>query len=104
MKEPIVCHRIGDISMQDDYMDFINYVFGFNGNSSDFYKLLPKLYKPEYNPCANSYVTLEDGKIKAAIGAFDIGISVCGTKLLCRGIGNVAVHPFSRQRVICVSL
>ena len=24
----------------DDYMDFINYVFGFNGNQNDFKKLL----------------------------------------------------------------
>ena len=32
----------GNISMQDEYMDFINYVFGFNGRDRDFYKLLPK--------------------------------------------------------------
>ena len=38
----------GTAEMFDDYMDFINYVFGFNGNSSDFKKLLPKLYKYEY--------------------------------------------------------
>ena len=98
MSEIKVTHCKGNISMQDDYMDFINYVFGFNGNTSDFYKLLPKLYKPEYDPCASSYVTLEGEKIKATIGAFDIDFDVCGTELKCRGIGNVAVHPFSRSK------
>ena len=98
MSEIKVTHCKGNISMQDDYMDFINYVFGFNGSTSDFYKLLPKLYKPEYDPCASSYVTLEGEKIKAAVGAFDIDLDVCGNELKCRGIGNVAVHPFSRSK------
>lgn len=86
----------GTPEMFDDYMNFINYVFGFNGNSSDFKKLLPKLYKYEYEPAVSSYVALEDGKIKAAIGAFDHDISVCGVHLKTRGIGNVAVHPYTR--------
>lgn len=88
----------GDPSMQDDYMDFINYVFGFNGNGSDFYKLLPKLYKPCYDPCGNSYVVVDEGRIKAAVGAFAIGVRVCDETLRCHGIGNVAVHPFARSR------
>ena len=98
MKQEIVYSCKGDPTMQDEYMDFINYVFGFNGNGSDFYKLLPKLYKKEYNPCGNSYVVIDGGRIKAAVGAFDIGVEVCGEKLSCRGIGNVAVHPFSRSK------
>ena len=53
----------GSAEMRDDYIDFINYVFGFNGNSSDFPKLLPKLYKPEYHPCENNYVVTENGKL-----------------------------------------
>ncbi len=93
-----VKHIKGNISMQDDYMDFINYVFGFNGAQQDFYKLLPKLYKPEFDPCASSYVTLEDDRIKAAVGAFDLDLRVCGEQIKCRGIGNVAVHPFSRSK------
>lgn len=84
--------------MYDEYMDFINYVFGFNGNTSDFKKLLPKLYKEECYPCESSYVVLEDGKIKAAIGAFDHDISVCGRYIKTRGIGNVAVHPYTRSK------
>jgi len=88
----------GTPEMFDDYMDFINYVFGFNGNSSDFQKLLPKLYQYDYNPAGNSYVWLEDDKFRSAIGAFDHDISVCGKVLKTRGIGNVAVHPYHRSR------
>ena len=86
----------GTAEMFDDYMDFINYVFGFNGNSSDFKKLLPKLYKYDYMPAVSSYVAVDNGKLKAAVGAFDHDISVCGRHLKTRGIGNVAVHPYAR--------
>lgn len=88
----------GSDRLYDDYMDFINYVFGFNGNSQDFRKLLPKLYRREDRPAESSYVTLEDGKLRAAVGAFDHKLSVCGIDLPCRGIGNVAVHPYHRSR------
>lgn len=88
----------GYAGLYDDYMDFINYVFGFNGNSSDFKKLLPKLYRPEDDPAGNSYVAVEDGKLKAAVGAFDLDVSVDGEILHTRGIGNVAVHPYARSR------
>lgn len=93
-----VRHLKGNASMQDDLIDLINYTFGFNGAGSDFYKLLPKLYKREYNPCASEYVTYEGDRIKAAVGGFDMNLCVSGEKLLCRGIGNVAVHPFSRSK------
>lgn len=88
----------GNEAFYDEYVDFINYVFGFNGNSHDFKKLLPKLYKTQYKPVENSYITLEDGNIRAAVGAFDHEISVCGETLKCRGIGNVAVHPYARSK------
>ncbi len=88
----------GSESMYDDYIDFINYVFGFNGKTHDFKKLLPKLYRPEYKPAESNYLAVENGRIKAAIGAYDVDISVCGTVLKTRGIGNVAVHPYSRSR------
>ena len=60
----------GNASMRDDFLDFINLVFGFNGDDEDFLKLLPKLYKEQYQPCENNYVVTEDGKLKAAIGVF----------------------------------
>ena len=88
----------GTKEMFDDYMDFINYVFGFNGTERDFKKLLPKLYQYAYAPAVSSYVTTEDGQLRAAIGAFDHDISVCGAVLKTRGIGNVAVHPYHRSK------
>ncbi|MBQ9080485.1 MAG: GNAT family N-acetyltransferase [Clostridia bacterium] len=93
-----IYHGKGNESLYGEYMDFINYVFGFNGTDRDFKKLLPKLYKPEDRPVESSYVTLDDGKIRAAVGAFDHSISVCGECLKCRGIGNVAVHPYERSK------
>lgn len=98
MSEPIIYKGRGNAEMYDDYMDFINYVFGFNGNESDFKKLLPKLYNPECDPCYNNYIVTENGKLKAAIGAFDSELTVGGEVLKCRGIGNVAVHPYSRSK------
>lgn len=98
MADTIIYKGRGNAEMYDDYMDFINYVFGFNGNEQDFKKLLPKLYNPECDPCYNNYVVTENGKLKAAIGAFDSEVAVGGEVLKCRGIGNVAVHPYSRSK------
>ncbi|MGN1345999.1 MAG: GNAT family N-acetyltransferase, partial [Eubacteriales bacterium] len=64
----------------------------------DFKKLLPKLYNPECDPCHANYVVTENGRLKAAIGAFDSVLSVGGEELCCRGIGNVAVHPYARSK------
>ena len=88
----------GDASMHDEYLDFINYVFGFNGREQDFPKLLPKLYAREDNPAASSYVIVENGRMKAAVGAFDHTMTVCGRELRCRSIGNVAAHPYDKSR------
>ena len=86
----------GNASMRDDYLDFINYVFGFNGNERDFMKILPNLYKEEYDPCYNNFIALEDGKFRAAIGVYPRSFSVMGETLISHGIGNVAVHPYHR--------
>ena len=98
MADTIIYKGRGNAEMYDDYMDFINYVFGFNGNEQDFKKLLPKLYNPECDPCYNNYVVTENGKLKAAIGAFDSEVTVGGEVLKCRGIGNVAVHHTPAQK------
>ena len=98
MSDPIIYKGRCTPEMYDDLMDFMNYVFGFNGNDSDFKKLLPKLYNPDCDPCYNNYVVTENGKLKAAIGAFDSVLNVNGETLTCRGIGNVAVHPYSRSK------
>jgi len=88
----------GSADMRDDFLDFINLVFGFNGNDKDFLKLLPKLYKEEYNPCENNYVVTENGKLKAAIGVFPRTMQVLDETLSVHGVGNVAVHPYSRSK------
>ena len=93
-----IYHGRGNEALYDDYFDFINYVFGFNGNSEDFKQLLPKIYRPEDTPVENSYITLDDGKLKAVVGAFDHKLQVCGIEINCRGIGNVAVHPYARSK------
>lgn len=98
MSEPVIYKGRGTPEMYDDLMDFMNYVFGFNGNQQDFKKLLPKLYNPDCDPCYNNYVITENGKLKAAIGAYDSVLKVGDTELTCRGIGNVAVHPYSRSK------
>jgi hypothetical protein len=61
MNDPILYKGRGYPEMYDDLMDFMNYVFGFNGNESDFKKLLPKLYNPDCDPCYNNYVVTENG-------------------------------------------
>ena len=98
MSDPIIYKGRGTPEMYDDLMDFLNYVFGFDGDGEDFKKTLPKLYNPECDPCHANYVVTENGKLKAAIGAFDSDVSVGGEVLHCRGIGNVAVHPYSRSK------
>ena len=98
MAAPIFYRGRGTPDMYDDLMDFMNYVFGFDGDGKDFKKLLPKLYNREYDPCWSNYVVTEDGKLKAAIGAYDSALSVNGEILKGRGIGNVAVHPYARGK------
>lgn len=98
MSEPVIYKGRGSAEMRDDYIDFINYVFGFNGNGEDFPKLLPKLYKPEYHPCENNYVVTVDGKLKSAIGVYPREFDIMGERLSSHGVGNVAVHPYSRSK------
>jgi predicted N-acetyltransferase YhbS len=88
----------GNDSQQDEFIDFINYVFNFNGNDIDFYRMLPKLYKKENHPCENNYLALENDRIKAAVGSFPGEVTVSGFHLNFYGIGNVAVHPYSRSK------
>ena len=88
----------GNYDQFDDYMDFINYVFGFNGNEKDMKKLLPKLYRKELSPASDNFIVAEEGKLKAAVGVYPSEICVCETPLTIAGIGNVAVHPYERSK------
>ncbi|MBE6541216.1 MAG: GNAT family N-acetyltransferase [Ruminococcaceae bacterium] len=84
--------------MYDDLIDFLNYVFGFNGTDRNFIESYPKVLKRDKNPCEQNYVITEDGKLKAAVGAYYSTLAVGEDELLCCNIGNVAVHPFSRSK------
>ncbi|MBO5274918.1 MAG: GNAT family N-acetyltransferase [Clostridia bacterium] len=99
MANQVIFRGRGDDSMYDEYMSLINRSFEFNCEDGGFLSLLPKLYKPEYNPCASNYVIREeDGNLKAAVGAYDDIYHVCDITLKCRGIGNVAVIHEARSR------
>ncbi len=107
MSDKIIYKGRGNPELYDDLMDFMNYVFGFDGVREHFVRLLPKLYKPEHDPCHNNYIVTENGKLKAAVGAFDLELSVAGLTLSCRGIGNVATHPNCRGQGLmqeCITL
>ncbi len=80
----------------EDLIDFLNYVFGMNGEAQGFYRLLPKLYRPAYRPEDDNFIVTEDGKLRAAVGAYPIEMEIMGERLSAVGVGNVAVHPFRR--------
>ncbi len=84
---------------REDYIDFINYVFSFNGHDRSFEKLLPKLYKKEKNGSVDdTFFIMGENRLAAAIGCFPIEFSILGEKLPVKGIGNVAVHPRDRSK------
>ncbi len=97
MNESIYCGRGRHIPYAD-CMEFLNLVFGFTTPEQKFECLLPKLYREDLRPQDDNYVVTEDGKPVAAVGAYDHEITVCGIKIPCRGIGNVAVHPDTRGK------
>ena len=97
MAPNIYCGR-GNHIPYADYMDLINLSFSFFPPETQFLGLLPKCYREQYRPQDQNYVVTEDGVLTAAVGAYDHEIVVCGRRLPCRGIGNVAVHPDHRSK------
>ena len=97
MSASIYCGR-GNHIPYADYMDLINLSFGFTTPETQFSGPLPKCYREHYRPQDQNYVVTEDGVLTAAVGAYDHEITVCGRRLPCRGIGNVAVHPDHRSK------
>lgn len=83
---------------REDYVDFINYVFGMNGNDRSFVKLLPKLFKEGTDSAADTFFVKDGDRLAACVGSFPIEYSILGEKLPVRGIGNVAVHPRDRSK------
>lgn len=81
----------------EQYMDFINMVFGFTRGVDEFETLLPKLYRPELEPAWHSFNAYDGDEIVAAIGSFPLQTRVGDTILRGVGIGNVSVHPAHRR-------
>ncbi|GHT65355.1 hypothetical protein FACS1894110_07030 [Spirochaetia bacterium] len=82
----------------DEVIDFGNYVFSASRSPHDFPAMLPKLYRREYFPEGIHYLAREEGKIRAAIGAYPLSLHICDDTLPGRGIGMVSVHPYARSR------
>lgn len=97
MDQNIYCGR-GNAVPYDELMRVLNTSFGFFTPETEFLGLLPKLYREQYRPQDQNWVVTEDGILAAAIGAYDHEIVVCGRRLPCRGVGNVAVHPDHRHK------
>ena len=97
MEKNIYCGR-GNAVPYDELMSVLNTSFGFFTPETEFLGLLPKLYREQYRPQDQNWVVTEDGVLTAAIGAYDHEIVVCGRRLPCRGVGNVAVHPDHRHK------
>ena len=97
MDKSIYCGR-GNAVPYEELMSVLNTSFGFFTPETEFLGLLPKLYREQYRPQDQNWVVTEDGVLTAAIGAYDHEIVVCGRRLPCRGIGNVAVHPDHRRK------
>ena len=97
MDKSIYCGR-GNAVPYDELMSVLNTSFGFFTPETEFLGLLPKLYREQFRPQDQNWVVTEDGVLTAAIGAYDHEIVVCGRRLPCRGIGNVAVHPDHRKK------
>ncbi|MBQ8381996.1 MAG: GNAT family N-acetyltransferase [Clostridia bacterium] len=83
---------------REDYIDFANYVFGFNGADRSFLKLLPKLFKEGTDSAKDTFFVKEGDRLAACVGSFPIEYSILGEKLPVRGIGNMAVHPRDRSK------
>jgi predicted N-acetyltransferase YhbS len=81
-----------------DVIDFGNYVFSQAHVSHDFPGMLPKLYKGDYFMEGIHYIAREEGRIRAAVGAYPLELRVPGDTLPGRGIGMVSVHPYHRSR------
>ena len=97
MEKNIYCGR-GNAVPYEELMSVLNTSFGFFTPETEFLGLLPKLYREQYRPQDQNWVVTEDEVLTAAIGAYDHEIIVCGRRLPCRGVGNVAVHPDHRHK------
>lgn len=79
----------------EELVDFINYVFSYSGESTDFPVLLPKLYKNK-DKIKYHHIIKVDNRIKGVVGAFPLTLSLLDEKVNVVGIGSVSAHPYSK--------
>ena len=93
-----------DISMENDLLDFLNFVFSQAHRPHDFKKLLPKVYAKE--GFSNIHIVAKkDDRLKGAIAMLPLTIKLGDTGSLSVGyIGSVAAHPYSRGEGIMKTL
>jgi len=81
----------------EEYIDFINYVFGMNGTpASSFPTLLPKLYRDGRQTDKVTYFALDNERIVGTVLSYPLTFHIGGKTLTARGIGSVATHPRHR--------
>ena len=81
----------------EDYVDFINYVFGMNGTpSSSFETLLPKLYRAGRQTDKDTYFAIDNDRIVGAVLSYPLTFRADGKVFTARGIGSVSTHPRHR--------
>lgn len=79
----------------EELVDFINYVFSYSCESTDFPVLLPKLYKNK-DKIKYHHIIKVDNRIKGVVGAFPLTLSLLDEKVNVVGIGSVSAHPYSK--------
>lgn len=91
----------GSIKDFEHSLDFLDRAF-FEDDPDEadthFLTMLPKLYKKEYNHCEKNHIVSLDGEWLAAVGLYVDEMDICGEKILCGGIGNVAVRKDCRGK------
>ncbi len=87
-----------DYAQLISFLDIVFFTDDDPATKRDFLGILPKLYKPENDPCYNNFVVKEGDAIKGAVGLFYNEVMAGGEKLRCGGIGNVGVHNDSRSK------
>lgn len=92
--------QIRRLTLQDyeQAIDFLNLVFSQDHCPHEFRNLLPNWYLPTEACMSCQCALLEDGRIRAMVGAFPREFEVAGHRLTDVGIGNVAVHRDHRGK------
>lgn len=81
----------GNIKDYEQSLRFLDCVFFTDEPETHFLSMIPKLYKKEYNHCEKNMIVADENGWRAAVGLYIENMDICGEKIVCGGIGNVAV-------------